>query len=315
MPFNSIEFAAFLPAAFAAYWLCARNARLQNLCTVAAGWVFYGWWDWRFLSLIAFTSAWSWGAGLLERSRAERGLAPSRVILASSCIVNLGILAAFKYWDFFAAEASAALSSIGFRVNAPLIGVLLPAGVSFYTFQALSYTIDAYRRRIVPVRDPVAFFAYISFFPQLVAGPIERATDLLPQFLAPRRFRCDEAVAGLRQALWGFFKKCVVADNCAVVADALLAGPADASCPAAWAGTLAFAFQIYADFSGYSDIAIGIARLFGIRLSQNFDCPYFSRDIAEFWRRWHKTLTGWFRDYLYIPLGGSRCGTRRKIPC
>ena len=313
MLFNSFEFLAFLPAVFALYWLARQSVRLQNLIVVAASYVFYGWWDWRFLTLIAFTSAWSHLAGCVELRRIEKGLAASKALLAASCIVNLGILGAFKYFDFFAAEAAALLSALGFEAHPPTLRVVLPVGVSFYTFQALSYTIDVYKRKIRPVKDAVAFFAYISFFPQLVAGPIERATNLLPQFTAPRRFDYADAVSGCRQALWGFFKKCVVADNCAVVANTLLNQPDQSNGAAVWLGAVAFAFQIYGDFSGYSDIAIGVSRLFGIRLMQNFAFPYFARDVAEFWRRWHISLTTWFRDYVYIPLGGSRCGKLRQV--
>ncbi|MBQ6141191.1 MAG: MBOAT family protein [Kiritimatiellae bacterium] len=311
MLFNSIDFLVFLPVVFAVYWCAARSVRLQNLVVVVASYVFYGWWDWRFLGLMAFTSAWSYVAGAVELSRADAGKPPSKFVVATSAVVNLGVLGAFKYYDFFIGEAVAFLGSLGFEAHAPSLRVILPVGISFYTFQALSYTIDVYRRQIRPTRDPIAFFAYISFFPQLVAGPIERAVNLLPQFTSPRRFDYAEAVAGCRQALWGFFKKCVVADNCAVLADTFLGGGAGGV--DVWIGSLAFAIQIYGDFSGYSDIAIGVSRLFGIRLMRNFAFPYFARDIAEFWRRWHISLTTWFRDYLYIPLGGSRCGTARRI--
>ena len=311
MLFNSLEFIVFLPVVFGLYWLLGRHLRLQNLLVVVASYVFYGWWDWRFLCLIAFTSAWSYLVGLVELRRWDSR--PSRLLLVASLVVNLGILGAFKYFDFFMDQFDALLSCFGFSADLPSVRVILPVGISFYTFQALSYTIDVFRRQIRPTRDPIAFFAFISFFPQLVAGPIERATNLLPQFLSPRRFDYAVAVDGCRQMLWGLFKKMVVADNCASVANALLNNPSQSNGLAVWLGVFMFAVQIYGDFSGYSDIAIGCSRLFGIKLMRNFAFPYFSRDIAEFWRRWHMSLTTWFRDYIYIPLGGSRCGKWRKV--
>ena len=312
MLFNSPEFLLFLPLVFAGYWLLGSRLRLQNLFVVAASYVFYGWWDWRFLALIVFTSAWSWAFGLMEATAAPRSTA-SKARLALSCVINLGILGAFKYYDFFLGQAVELLRACGFEPHVAFLRVALPVGVSFYSFQALSYTIDVYRRQITPTRDPIAFFAFIGFFPQLVAGPIERATNLLPQFLRSRAFDYGEAVLGCRQMLWGFFKKCVVADNCAVAANALLNDAGLHNGLGTWLGVLLFTFQIYGDFSGYSDIAIGCSRLFGIRLMRNFACPYFARDIAEFWRRWHISLTTWFRDYLYIPLGGSRCGAWKRV--
>ena len=319
MLFNSFEFLLFLPLVFAAYWLLARRLRLQNLFVLVASYVFYGWWDWRFLLLIAFTSGWSYVVGVLELRREGRGLRGSKALLAISLLVNLGILAYFKYCNFFIDSLEALLHGLGFAA-APHLGlsslqIVLPVGISFYTFQALSYTIDVYRRQVRPTRDPIAFFAFISFFPQLVAGPIERASNLLPQFLRPRAFVYADAVDGCRQMLWGFFKKCVVADNCAVVANHLLNvdGGVQANGLAVWLGVLLFTIQIYGDFSGYSDIAIGCSRLFGVKLMRNFAFPYFARDIAEFWRRWHMSLTTWFRDYLYIPLGGSRCAKWKQV--
>ena len=314
MLFNSFEFLFFLPLVWCVYWLSRGHLRLQNLLIVVASYVFYGWWDWRFLLLIAFTSAWSYVVGLVELRRWEAK--PSRLLLTVSLLVNLGILGYFKYFNFFVDSfvsfAQVCLpSSLVPRPSS--LDIILPVGISFYTFQALSYTIDVYRRKIRPTRDPLAFFAFISFFPQLVAGPIERATTLLPQFLMPRRFDYPQAVLGCRQMLWGFFKKMVVADNCAIVANLYLNDPTMDNGLMRLCGVLLFAFQIYGDFSGYSDIAIGCARLFGVRLMRNFSFPYFSRDIAEFWRRWHISLTTWFRDYLYIPLGGSRCGKGRQI--
>ena len=311
MLFNSIEFALFLPAVWLAYWSLRGSLRLQNLLVVVASYVFYGWWDWRFLVLIAFTSAWSYVVGLVELGRWEKR--PSKALLTVSLVVNLGILGYFKYYNFFLDSAVALLEAVGFEPNVSSLRIILPVGISFYTFQALSYTIDVYRRAMRPTRDPFAFFAFISFFPQLVAGPIERATNLLPRFLSERRFDYADAVRGCRQMLWGFFKKMVVADNCAVVVNQYLNnGQADNGLMVLLSAFL-FSIQIYGDFSGYSDIAIGCSRLFGIRLMRNFAFPYFARDIAEFWRRWHISLTTWFRDYLYIPLGGSRCSKAKMV--
>lgn len=303
MIFNSFEFLAFLPIVWALYWAFNRNLWLQNLLVVVASYVFYGWWDWRFLVLIAFTSAWSYIVGLVELYRWEAK--PSRALLTISLVVNLGVLGYFKYANFF-------LDSLGLS-DVVVVNVILPVGISFYTFQALSYTIDVYRRNIRPTRDPFAFFAFISFFPQLVAGPIERATNLLPQFLKKKEFDYREAVLGCRQMLWGFFKKMVVADNCAVVVNQYLNGGGTDNGLSILCSAFLFSLQIYCDFSGYSDIAIGCSKLFGVKLMRNFAFPYFARDIAEFWRRWHISLTTWFRDYLYIPLGGSRCSKTKMV--
>lgn len=298
MLFTSFEFFVFLPVVFFLYWLLQRQLRWQNLLVVAASYLFYGWWDWRFLLLIAFTSACSYWSGLLIGSGRHR-----KTALWGNIIVNLAILGLFKYYDFFATEFS---QLFGLQADSITLNLILPVGISFYTFQALSYSIDIYRSKMEPTRDVVAFFAYVSFFPQLVAGPIERATNLLPQFQRERQFDYGMAVDGVRQMLWGFFKKVVVADNCAVYVDDIWNNiNGESSLNLAMAAAL-FSIQIYCDFSGYSDIAIGTAKLFGIKLMQNFKVPYFSRDIAEFWRRWHISLTTWFRDYLYIPLGGSR---------
>lgn len=311
MVFNSIEFAIFLPAAFLLYWFVfSRSCKLQNIFILAASYLFYGWWDWRFLSLIAFTSLCSWASGLhIERRRNEGGNA--RAISVANIVVNLAILCLFKYHDFFA--ESFARCFLGGRSEGLLLHLILPVGISFYTFQALSYSIDVYRGKIAATRDIVQFFAYVSFFPQLVAGPIERASNLLPQFAKPRRLDAGEAIDGVTLALWGLFKKMVLADNCAIYVDAIFSSPQGQSGSTLLLAAILFALQIYGDFSGYSDIAIGTARLFGIKLSRNFNVPYFSRDIAEFWRRWHISLTTWFRDYVYIPLGGSRCSKAKVI--
>lgn len=301
MLFTSIEFMVFLPVVFALYWLLRRQVRWQNLLVVAASYVFYGWWDWRFLLLIAFTTACSYASGLMIKPESSRR--HNLAVMWTNIGLNLGILVLFKYYDFFASELARLLGCSGDSV---MLNLILPVGISFYTFQALSYSIDVYRGKIAPTKDVVAFFAYVSFFPQLVAGPIERATNLLPQFLRERKFDYAMAVDGVRQMLWGFFKKVVVADNCAVFVDKVWGDIGAYGGPDLAVAAALFSIQIYCDFSGYSDIAIGCAKLFGIKLMRNFNVPYFSRDIAEFWRRWHISLTTWFRDYVYIPLGGSR---------
>lgn len=298
MLFTSIEFFVFLPLVFALYWLLNRYIRWQNLLVVVASYLFYGWWDWRFLLLIAFTSACSFVSGLMIEHGRWR-----KTALWSNIIINIAILGLYKYYDFFALELATLLGCNGDSV---MLHLILPVGISFYTFQALSYSIDVYRGKLEPTRDAIAFFAYVSFFPQLVAGPIERATNLLPQFQRQRQFDYATAVDGVRQMLWGFFKKVVVADNCAIYVDDIWGNIAGQSSINLAVAAALFSVQIYCDFSGYSDIAIGTAKLFGIRLMRNFNVPYFSRDIAEFWRRWHISLTTWFRDYVYIPLGGSR---------
>lgn len=316
MLFNSIQFVVFLPIVYMLYWFVfdkfisksKHQLKLQNAFVVAASYVFYGWWDWRFLILIAFTSFCSWGSGLLIGEAKTRKTA--KVWATLNIVLNLGILALFKYYDFFVTEFTQLfhISSDGL-----LLRVILPVGISFYTFQALSYSIDVYRQKIEPTKDIVAFFAYIAFFPQLVAGPIERATNLLPQFLKKREFDYGTATDGMRQILWGLFKKIGVADSCAAYVDQVYSCYQTQSGSTLLLAAVFFAFQIYGDFSGYSDIAIGTAKLFGIRLMSNFKVPYFSRDIAEFWRRWHISLNTWFRDYVYIPLGGSRVSKAKVV--
>lgn len=312
MLFNSIDFAFFLPIVFVLYWFVFnKNLKLQNLLIVVSSYVFYGWWDWRFLSLILFSTLvdYSVGLGLLKEKNQRR----RKLLLFSSVIVNLGFLGFFKYYNFFLENFTAAFSFFGSDIRADSLNIILPVGISFYTFQTLSYTIDVYKRRLEPSKDFVAFSAFVSFFPQLVAGPIERAVHLLPQFYVKRSFDKTKAVDGLRQILWGLFKKIVIADNCATYANLIFNNSGDYSGSTLVLGALFFTFQIYGDFSGYSDIAIGTSRLFGFDLMRNFNFPYFSRDIAEFWRRWHISLSTWFRDYLYIPLGGSRGGTWMKV--
>ena len=314
MLFNSIEFLVFLPIVFAFYWLLHKQLRWQNAFVVAASYLFYGWWDWRFLLLIAFTTLCSYGSGLAignkQNNPSAKGPSP-KFYLWANIVLNLLILGLFKYYDFFA--QSFANAFLGGNADRILLHLVLPVGISFYTFQALSYSIDVYRGNMKPTRDIVAFFAYVSFFPQLVAGPIERATSLLPQFEQSRKFDYATAVDGLRQMLWGFFKKMVVADSCAIYVDIIFDHPDWFNGSSLLLAALLFTIQIYGDFSGYSDIAIGCAKLFGIRLRRNFNVPYFSRDIAEFWRRWHISLTTWFRDYIYIPMGGSRVSKWRVL--
>jgi len=312
MLFNSLDFAIFLPIVFILYWFVTqKNLKLQNILLLVASYVFYGWWDWRFLSLIIFSSFIDYYVGVyLSKTENSR---KRKLLLWTSILVNLGFLGFFKYYNFFLENFIEAFQFFGKPINPQGLSIILPVGISFYTFQTLSYSIDVYKRKLEPTKDIVAFFAFVSFFPQLVAGPIERATNLLPQFYKKREFEYHKAVDGMRQILWGLFKKVVIADNAATYANQIFNNYEDYNGSTLFLGAIFFAFQIYGDFSGYSDIAIGTSRLFGFNLKQNFAFPYFSRDIAEFWRRWHISLSTWFRDYLYIPLGGSRGGTWMKI--
>ena len=312
MLFNSLDFAVFLPIVFVLYWFVTKhNLKLQNALIVAASYVFYGWWDWRFLSLIIFSTFLDYSIG--RRLKNEENQKIRKTLLWTSIIVNLGFLGVFKYYNFFLDNFIAAFSFFGQDIQPNSLNIILPVGISFYTFQTLSYTIDVYKKKLEPTEDLVAFSAFVCFYPQLVAGPIERATNLLPQFYKKRTFEYDKAVDGMRQILWGLFKKVVIADNCAEFANQIFNNSADMHGSTLVLGAIFFTFQIYGDFSGYSDIAIGTSRLFGFDLKQNFATPYFSRDIAEYWRRWHISLSTWFRDYLYIPLGGSRGGTWMKV--
>ena len=312
MLFNSIEFAIFLPIVFILYWFFAnKNLKLQNLLLLSASYFFYAWWDWRFLSLIVFSSTIDYIVGLKLLTTTNES--KRKFLLLSSIFVNIGFLGFFKYFNFFSESFAQAFTLLGQPFDVSRLNIILPVGISFYTFQTLSYSIDVYRRKMEPTKDIIAFFSFVSFFPQLVAGPIERATNLLPQFYKKRNFEYLKAVDGLKQILWGLFKKVVIADNCAIVVNDIFANYTSYSGSTLILGAIFFAFQIYGDFSGYSDIAIGTARLFGFNLMQNFAFPYFSRDIAEFWRRWHISLSTWFRDYLYIPLGGSRGSMNKKI--
>lgn len=312
MLFNSIDFAVFLPVVFIFYWFFTNNnIRLQNLLIVAASYIFYGWWDWRFLSLIFFSTVVDYSMGILL-SKEDSGTR-RKIYLWVSILINIGLLGFFKYYNFFLDNFISAFRLFGIALQARSLQIILPVGISFYTFQTLSYTIDVFRRKLEPTRDLIAFAAFVSFFPQLVAGPIERASNLLPQFYERRHFDLAKATDGMRQILWGLFKKIVIADNCAEFANQIFNNSADMNGSTLALGALFFTFQIYGDFSGYSDIAIGTSRLFGFDLMRNFAFPYFSRDIAEFWRRWHISLSTWFRDYLYIPLGGSRGGRWMKV--
>ena len=305
MLFNSFEYFIFLPIVFFGYWFLFTKLHIQNLFIVAASYFFYACWDWRFLSLIIITTISSWWAGKWME-RLDKQPAKRKAVNIANISLNLVILAIFKYYGFFADSLASLLLAFGMRTDFPTLHLILPVGISFYTFQAVGYSIDIYRRKIAATDDPIAFAAFICFFPQLVAGPIESASHLLPQITQKRKFCYNAAVNGCRLILWGLFKKMVVADNCAVTVDMVWNDYAHFSSPVLAITSILFAIQIYCDFSGYSDIAIGTAKLFGIDLVQNFRRPYFSTDIREFWRRWHISLMTWFRDYLYIPLGGSR---------
>ncbi len=322
MLFNSPAFLLFLPLVFAAYWAMNRwtverkGLRAQNLLLLVASYVFYGWWDWRVLGLIVFSTAVDFfiGEQIARVNANDRPTDPdhrsptAKRWLALSLTINLGLLGYFKYANFFIDSWVDAWAALGIPMNASSLQVILPVGISFYTFQTLSYSIDVYRRKLSPTKDFIEFAAFVSFFPQLVAGPIERASAFLPQIAQRRTFNSDQAITGMRLILWGMFKKVVVADTCAMYVNEIFGNYADYSGPTLVLGAVLFTLQVYGDFSGYSDIAIGVARLFGIKLMTNFKSPYFSRDFAEFWRRWHISLSTWFRDYLYIPLGGSRGG-------
>ncbi len=308
MLFNSIDFALFLPLVFILYWFIFNKSKnSQNLVVVVSSYIFYGWWDWRFLSLILFSTIVDYFLGIalsIEKKKRTR-----KKLLLISIFVNLGFLGFFKYYNFFLDNFIEAFSFFGVTFQGSSLNIILPVGISFYTFQSLSYTIDVYKNKLEPTKDFISFAAFVSFFPQLVAGPIERATNLLPQFYKKRNFDYHKGVDGIHLIIWGLFKKIVIADSCAAYANEIFGDYENMNSISLLMGAIYFSFQIYGDFSGYSDIAIGTSKLFGIDLKKNFNFPYFSRDIAEFWRRWHISLTSWFRDYLYIPLGGSRGST------
>lgn len=311
MLFNSFEYLLFLPVVFLLYWLLKHNTWFQNVLLLVASYLFYGWWDWRFLLLIFASSAVDFFAALyIHTNTVEK---KRKIALYSSLIFNLGLLGIFKYYNFFAENFSALLHSAGIESNPFYISIILPVGISFYTFQTMSYTIDVYKGKLSASANFVNFLAYVSFFPQLVAGPIERATHLLPQFENKRELVYTAFVSGCNLILWGLFKKVVIADNMATVADGVFSNIETQSVTALIIGSICFTIQIYCDFSGYSDIAIGSSRLLGFNLSTNFQTPFFSSNLIEFWKRWHITLTSWFRDYVYIPLGGNKSGLSKTI--
>ncbi len=311
MSFASLSYLVFLPIVWGVYWLLQRRHGLQNLFLLVASYVFYGWLDWRIVPLFFCISLIAYGAAIgIER---ERDTAKRKGFLGCAVFLILANLAIFKYFNFFAESIGWFLNAIGLHCDVPTLHLVLPIGISFYTFQALGYVIDVYYQRQKPTHDVIAFLTFISFFPQLVAGPIERAKDLLPQIERRRTVNYQTLVGGSRLILWGFFKKVVIADNCALAVNEAWEAYARLSGPTLVVAAVLFSFQIYCDFSGYSDIAIGTARLFGIRLSQNFAYPYYSTGVADFWRRWNMTLMSWFRDYIYIPLGGNRCGKWKRL--
>ncbi len=309
MNFNSYEFLLFFCAALSLYWLVFNvSYKAQNLIVLISSCTFYSFWDYRFLSLLFISIVVDYFIGL----KLNKSIKPNKLLLYLSCFFNLGILAFFKYFNFFIDSWIELFQSVGFSFrNNWSLKIILPVGISFYTFQTMSYTIDIYRGKIKPTTDFIAFASFVTFFPQLVAGPIERASSLLPQILRKRKFSTEQATEGFRLILWGLFKKVVVADNLSPFVDSIFSNYTEFGGGTLALGALYFSFQIYCDFSGYSDIAIGISKLLGIELMSNFKFPYFSRNIAEFWRRWHISLSSWFRDYLYFPLGGSR-GSRMK---
>ena len=304
MLFNSIDFAIFLPIVFILYWFVFNELRLQNVLLLISSYIFYAWWDWRFLGLIIISTLidYSIGLAIAKKKRKET----KKTLLILSILLNLGILGFFKYYNFFIENFKDAFLLFGREIDLNFLNIILPIGISFYTFQTMSYSIDIYRNKIKPTKDIVAFASFICFFPQLVAGPIERASSFLPQIQKRRVFDYTKAADGLKQILWGLFKKMVIADSCAVFVNDIFENHSSYSGSVLVLGAFLFTIQIYCDFSGYSDIAIGVARLFGFNLKKNFAFPYFSRNIAEFWRRWHISLTTWFKDYFYIPIGGSR---------
>lgn len=310
MLFNSLHFAIFLPVVFILYWFVVnKKLKQQNILLMVASYFFYACWDWRFLFLLMFSTLLDYVTGLKMEADPKR----KKIWFWLSIIINLGFLGVFKYYNFFADSFAVVLSNFGFTVNPLMLNVVLPVGISFYTFHGLSYVIDIYYDRIKAEKNFVDYALFVSFFPLLVAGPIERATHLLPQIKKTRVFDYAKGADGMRQILWGLFKKVVIADNCAEFVNEIFNNYQGYSGSTLFLGAVFFTFQIYGDFSGYSDIALGTARLFGIELLQNFSFPYFSRDIAEFWRRWHISLSSWFRDYLYIPLGGSKGGLWMKV--
>ena len=312
MFFNSLHFAIFLPIIFIFYWFVFnKNKSWQNSLLIVASYYFYACWDWRFLFLLVFSTLLDYFSGIqIEKSKSVK---ESKFWFWLSVLINLGFLGVFKYYNFFAISFTELINGFGFQVNPLLIKVILPVGISFYTFHGLSYVIDIYYKRIKAETNFIDYSLFVSYFPLLVAGPIERATHLLPQVKVKREFNFEKAKEGVHQIIWGLVKKVAIADSCALYANGVFNNQEQMNSLSLLLGAIYFAFQIYCDFSGYSDIALGTSKLFGIDLLKNFNFPYFSRDIAEFWRRWHISLSTWFRDYLYIPLGGSRGGTWMKV--
>lgn len=305
MLFNSIEFLLFLPSVFILYWFVFnKNLKVQNLLILVSSYVFYGWWDYRFLSLIFLSTVVDYiiGLNILKQDLEKK----QKLLLWCSILFNLSVLGVFKYFNFFINSWIDLFNYLGYEISSIwTLNIILPVGISFYTFQTMSYTIDIYRKKIDPTKDFISFASFVSFFPQLVAGPIERASNLLPQILKKREFQYEQGIHGFRLIIWGMFKKVVLADSLAPIVDDIFSNYQDFGGGTLWLGAIYFGLQIYCDFSGYSDIAIGTSKLFGFELMSNFKFPYFSRNIGEFWRRWHISLSTWFRDYLYIPLGGS----------
>lgn len=309
MFFNSLDFAVFFPIVFVLYWLVSKNLTLRNILILVSSYVFYGWWDWRFLFLIAISSLIDFFVG--KKLGETEDVKKRKMFLYLSLFVNLGFLFYFKYTNFFIDTFVDSFKLFGKTLEVSSLNIILPVGISFYTFQTLSYTIDIYRKQLKPTKDPIAFFAFVAFFPQLVAGPIERASHLLPQFYKTYKFDYNQVKSGLLLMAFGLFKKMVIADRAALYVNEVYNNPSNYEGVETIMATVLFAFQIYCDFSGYSDIAIGAARTMGFDLMKNFDSPYLSKSITEFWRRWHISLSTWFRDYVYIPLGGSRNGKYR----
>jgi alginate O-acetyltransferase complex protein AlgI len=312
MFFNSLSFALFLPIVFLLYWFVFnKNKTSQNTLLIIASYYFYSCWDWRFLFLLVFSTLLDYSSALqMERSKTIK---ERKFWLWLTIGINLGFLGVFKYYDFFAQSFATLLNGFGLKAHPYLLELVLPVGISFYTFHGLSYVIDVYYKRIKPEYNFIDYSLFVSYFPLLVAGPIERATHLLPQVKVKRNFDFEKAKEGIYQIIWGLVKKVVIADSCATYANAIFDHYETMNSLSLILGAVYFAFQIYGDFSGYSDIALGTSKLFGIDLLKNFNYPYFSRDIAEFWRRWHISLSSWFKDYLYIPLGGSKGGMWMKI--
>jgi len=305
MLFNSFEFLIFLPIVFIIYWFFQKKRSIQNIIILISSYIFYGWWDYRFLALIIFSTIIDYTIGL--KIEDTRSLIRRKALLITSILCNLGLLMFFKYYNFFIDSWVDLLNNMGYQTNSVwTLKIILPVGISFYTFQTMSYTIDIYKNNLRPTRNFISFASFVAFFPQLVAGPIERAANFLPQILNNRNYNKTQVYQGLRLILWGLFKKIVIADSMSPIVGEIFGDFANQGGGTLWLGAIYFAFQIYCDFSGYSDIAIGTAKLFGIELMSNFKFPYLSRNIGEFWRRWHISLSTWFRDYLFIPLGGSR---------